>query len=486
MSDEIRVRIAPSPTGKLHIGNARTGLFNYLFARNNGGKFILRIDDTDKQRSTEEAEQAIYDGFRWLGIEWDEGPSKGGNLGPYRQSERSDLYRSAIDRLLESGNAYYCFCAKEEIADKRTRAEKAHEIYRYDNKCRDISLVEARNRIANGETAVIRLRIPDDLVITFNDLVREEVVVKSEAFDDFVIVKPNGDPLYNLATVIDDHEMKISHVLRGQDHLTNTSKQILIYNALGYDLPTFGHFSLIMDKNRKKLSKRTGSVNISEFMSDGFLSQATTNFIALLGWSPGDDREKMTMGEMIEAFNMQRVQKSDAIFDTEKLLWLNGTYLRDMSLEELTKALKPFLRDADLPVDDVSHEWLLKVVALEQERIKVFSEAPEVFEFFFKDLPYEKDLLTKKTKKTEEEVADALKLVKERLSSLTTWSEPELESACRQLVEELGWKTGQLFMPIRVAVTGRKATPPLFDTIEVLGRDLSLKRIDKAVQLLTV
>jgi nondiscriminating glutamyl-tRNA synthetase len=486
MSEEIRVRIAPSPTGKLHIGNARTGLFNYLFARSNNGKFILRVDDTDRQRSTKEAEHAIYDGFNWLGIQWDEGPDKGGDYGPYRQSERIDLYRSVINALLESGNAYYCFCSKDEIAEKRTKGEKAHEIYRYDNKCRDITLDQARKRIANGETPVIRLRIPEGLVITFNDLVRDEVVVKSEAFDDFVIVKPNGDPLYNLATVIDDHEMKISHVLRGQDHLTNTSKQILIYNALGYDLPMFGHFSLIMDKNRKKLSKRTGSVNVDEFKNQGFLPQAMTNFIALLGWSPGDNREKMTMNEMIETFSMQRVQKSDAIFDTEKLLWLNGMYLRDMSLEQLTEDLIPFLREARLPVDDVSKDWLLKIVALEQERIKVFSEAPDVFEFFFKDLPYDKTLLTKKTKKTDGEVAEALKLVKKRLSSLSKWSESELESACRQMVEELGWKTGQLFMPIRVAVTGRKATPPLFDTMEVLGRDLSLNRIDKAVELLTV
>ncbi len=486
MSDEVRVRIAPSPTGKLHIGNARTGLFNYLFARNNGGKFILRVDDTDKERSTEESENAIYEGFEWLGIDWDEGPNKGGDFGPYRQSERGDLYHDAIEKLLESGNAYFCFCPKEELAQKRTTAEKAHEIYRYDNKCRNIPLAEARKRVADGERAAIRLRIPDDLAITFTDMIREEIEVKSNAFDDFVIAKPNGDPLYNLATVIDDHLMKITHILRGQDHLTNTSKQILIFNALGYDLPRFGHFSLIMDKNRKKLSKRAGAVYIGDFKKDGYLPQAVTNFIALLGWSPGEDREKMILEEMVQAFSMKRIQRSDAIFDTEKLLWLNGVYIRDMSLDKFLETVKPYLKSAGYPVDDVSSEWLKKVVSLEQERIKTFAEAPEVFEFFFKDLPYDKILLTKKTKKTEEEVASALGIVKEKLSKVEQWIEPELEKTCREIVESLEWNAGQLFMPIRIAITGRKATPPLFDTMEVLGRELSLNRIDKAISLLTV
>ncbi len=486
MAEEVRVRIAPSPTGKLHIGNARTGLFNYLFARNVGGKFILRVDDTDKERSTEESERAIYEGFEWLGIDWDEGPNKSGDYGPYRQSERGELYHDAIQKLLESGNAYYCFCSQDELAEKRTAAEKAHEIYRYDNMCRDIPLDEARKRVAAGERAVIRLRIPDDVTIVFEDLVRGEIEVKSKAFDDFIIAKPNGDPLYNLATVIDDHLMKISHILRGQDHLTNTSKQILIYNALGYPLPKFGHFSLIMDKNRKKLSKRAGAVYIGDFKKDGYLPQAVTNFIALLGWSPGEDREKMTLPEMVEAFSMNRIQKSDAIFDTEKLLWLNGVYIRDMELPEFLENVKPHLKEAGYPVDDVSQEWLNKVVALEQERIKTFSEAPEVFEFFFKDIPYEKELLTKKTKKTDEEIVGALEQVKAELEKVDNWVEAELEKTCRELVEKMEWKTGQLFMPIRVAVTGRKATPPLFDTIEVLGRELSLKRIDKAIELLKV
>jgi len=479
----IRVRIAPSPTGNLHIGNARTGLFNYLYARHLGGTFILRIDDTDAERSTKEAEQAIYDGFKWLGIDWDEGPDKPGVCGSYRQTERMDTYKQALQHLLEKGDAYYCFCSVEELDVKRQTAEKAHEIYRYDNKCRDISLDDAKKRIDAGERAVIRLRVSEGTDASFTDLIRGFIEVDSSAFDDFVISKQGGAPLYNFATVIDDAMMDITHVLRGQDHLTNTSKQILIYKALGYELPKFGHFSLILDTNRKKLSKRAGAVYIGDFQAQGYLPQAVSNFIALIGWSPGDNREKMTIGEMVEAFTLEKVQKADAIFDPEKLKWLNGVYIREMPIESLVEAVKPYLRNAGFEVDKVDQGWLKKVVALEQERIRLFSEAPELFDFFFKDIPYDLNLLVLK-KKTPAEVLGALNKVNEELSRMTDWTKDELENTFRALATMMNWATGDLFMPVRIAVTGKKATPPLFETMEILGKELSLKRIDLAVNLI--
>ncbi len=482
MTEKIRVRIAPSPTGKLHIGNARTGLFNYLFARHYGGTFVLRIDDTDEERSTKEAEDAIFEGFKWLGITWDEGPDIGGNYGPYKQTERAQTYKDALDELLEKGDAYYCFCSTEELEQKRMAAEKAHEIYRYDNKCRCISNDEAKKRMASGERAVIRLKVPENVEASFVDLIRGPIEVDSSAFDDFVIAKPNG-PLYNFATVIDDHLMDITHILRGQDHLTNTSKQILIYRALGYELPKFGHFSLILDTNRKKLSKRAGAVYIGDFQEQGYLPQSVVNFIALIGWSPGDNREKMTLQEMAEAFDMEKIQKADAIFDLEKLKWLNGVYIREMPLKDLTEAVKPYLRNAGFEVDKADPAWLEKVVSLEQERIRLFSEAPELFDFFFKEVDYNPDLLSLK-KKNPQEIHSALLKVKEELEGVQVWTKDELENTCRSLAGVMGWQTGDLFMPIRIAVTSKKATPPLFETMEVLGKELSLKRIDSAASLL--
>ncbi len=483
MSDKVRVRIAPSPTGKLHIGNARTGLFNFLYARRYGGTFILRIDDTDEERSTAESEQAIYDGLKWLGVTWDEGPDIGGPYPPYKQTERFQTYKDALGKMLEDGSAYYCFCPPDELDQKRQAAEKAHIIYRYDNACRSVTLEEARKRIANGERAVIRLRTPDNFDASFTDLIRGYIEVDSAAFDDFVIAKPGGAPLYNFATVIDDHLMYITHILRGQDHLTNTSKQILIYKALGYELPQFGHFSLILDTNRKKLSKRAGAVYIGDFQEQGYLPHAIANFIALIGWSPGDNREKMTMQEMIDSFSLDKVQKGDAIFDPEKLKWLNSVYIREMPLAQLVESVKPFLKKAGFDLSQYSEEWIEKVVALEQERIRVFSEAEELFDFFFKDLPYDVSLLLTK-KRTEAEIANALIQTKESLEGIEDWTKDELENTCRALSVQMGWQPGDLFMPIRVAVTGKKATPPLFETMEVLGKSLSLNRIDKAVQLL--
>lgn len=455
---EVRVRIAPSPTGNLHIGNARAGLFNYLFARSVGGKFILRVDDTDKERSTLDAEDAIYKGFEWLGIDWDEGPNKDGGYGPYRQSERSKLYADALNKMLEDGNAYYCFCSQDVLAEKRTDAEKAHEIYRYDEACRDIPLDEARKRVAAGERAVVRLKIPRDLSIVFTDLVRGEIVVNSSAFDDFVIAKPGGDPLYNFATVVDDHLMDISHVLRGQDHLTNTSKQILIYHALGYDLPEFGHLPLILDTKRKKLSKRAGAVYIGDFQEQGFLPEAVTNFIALLGWAPGDNREKMTLSEMVDAFKLERVQKSDAIFDMEKLMWLNGVYIREMDIPTLTSNLKPYLKNAGLVDDSTNEKWLESVMVLEQERIRMFSEAPEMFEFFFKDIEYSPKLLQVKQKE-DSEISKALSRVKETLNLVDEWKASEIENSCRALVSEMGWKAGRLIHANSNCCYGKKSHP---------------------------
>ena len=480
----IRVRFAPSPTGKLHIGNARTGLFNYLFARRMGGKLVLRIEDTDEQRSTHESELAIYEGLEWLGIGWDECPNKPGNYGPYRQSERIDIYKKYIDQMIDEDTAYYCFCPQEELAAKREAAEKAHIIYRYDNACRNIPIEEAKKRVAAGERATIRLRVPDDVKINFTDLIREDVDVESETFDDFIIAKPGGMPLYNLACVIDDHLMEITHVLRGQDHLTNTSKQILIYKNFGWEVPLFGHFSLILNTQRKKLSKREGAVYIGDFQAMGFLPEAVVNFIALLGWNPGDNREKMTLQEMVDSFSLGKIQRSDAIFDPEKLRWLNGVYIREMPLSKLTDEVIPHLKLAGFDVDKYDRKWLESVIGLEQERIRLFSEAPEAFDFFFKpELEYDKALFDSK-KKTPAEIANALEMVKDELSKVETWNHTEIENVCRALSSSLGWGAGDLFMPIRIAVTGKKATPPLFESMEVLGRDLSLYRIDKAVTLI--
>ena len=352
MSD-VRVRFAPSPTGYLHIGGARTALFNWLFAHKMGGKLILRIEDTDTERLKEDSVSQILTSLKWLGINWDEGPEVGGDCGPYYQSERLDIYKKYADKLLEEGKAYYCFCSAADLEAQREKQRAAKQPFRYARTCRDLSAEEVQARIAAGEPYSVRVKIPVEGTITVHDLIHGDVTFNMDQFDDFVIVKSNGMPTYNFAVVVDDHLMGMTHVLRAEEHLSNTPKQLLIYEALGWEPPKFGHMPMILAPDRSKLSKRHGATSVEEFRSQGYLAEAIVNYLTLLGWGPGDERELFTLQETVELFELEQMSKKAAIYDTKKLTWMNGQYLSELPLEKILPEAKPFFIKDGL----VTEEW---------------------------------------------------------------------------------------------------------------------------------
>ena len=480
----VRVRMAPSPTGPLHIGTARTSLYNFLFARHVGGTFVLRVEDTDLARSTPEWEQDIFDNLHWLGISWDEGPQVAGGddigaYGPYRQSQRLDRYAVEAERLLQSGNAYHCWCTHDELEAVRQEQAQRKEAPRYNGRCLRLTDADRAQFAAEGRRAAVRFRVPSE-TIRFDDLIRGEVEFDNALLGDFVIVRADGAPLYHFVVVVDDEAMEITHVIRGEDHLSNTPKHIALIRALGYREPVFGHIPLILNPDRSKMSKRKSQTAITAYREDGYLPEAMINFLAFLGWSPGTEEEIFTLDQLADRFEIGTVHKAGAVFDKDRLDHLNGVYIRALTDDQLALRLRPYLPDA---LEDAS---VLRVVPLVKERLVRLSDARELVAFLtdtdaqVAELFGPEALLPKG--RDAEAVEAALAAVDETLRSVgdADFAADQLEARARALAEQLGWKPGDLFRPIRMAITGRSVSPPLFGSMELLGRDRSLARIDAA------
>lgn len=485
MTKQTRVRMAPSPTGPLHIGTVRTALFNYLYAKHVGGTYILRIEDTDKTRSTLEFEKEIVEGLTLLGLKPDEGVGVGGKRGPYKQSERTSLYKEYLERLLASGHAYYCYCSKEELEEERKRREAAKLPPRYSGKCRELSLAEGEQLKASGRSPVIRFKTPTDGAIVYEDLIRGKVTVQAKELDDFVIAKNLEEALYNFSVVIDDITMEITHVVRGEDHVPNTAKQVLIYQALQAAVPQFAHLPLILNEDRSKMSKRKNKVAVRDYLEQGYLPEALINFLALLGWNPGDDREILTMDELVKDFTLERVQKAGAVFNLKKLDWVNCQWIRRLSLGELAEKVKPFLKDSKWFKADERLERFLQVT---QTRLEKLAQASEFLQCFYELPEYEKSLLIGKG--MEEQMAQlALTESSKLIQELTDWkgleytaAEELLKAKFTTLIERLNLKTGQVLWPLRAALSGQQFSPGAFEMIWALGKAETLKRMELALK----
>ncbi len=486
MTNSVRVRYAPSPTGYPHVGNIRTALFNWLFARHHGGSFIVRIEDTDVARKVEGAVETILDALRWLGLDWDEGPEAGGEYGPYFQSQRLEIYHELAQRLLSQGNAYYCYCSPQRLEQMRAEQVRRKQPPGYDRHCRHLTQEERSAKEKEGITPVVRFKTPLEGQTAFIDLIRGEVVFENSTLDDFVLVKSDGYPTYHLANVIDDHLMEISHVLRAEEWLSSVPRHRLLYQALGFEPPQFAHLPMLLGTDRAKLSKRHGAVSIIEYREQGYLPETMVNFLALLGWSLDDRTEIMSRQQLIENFSLERVSQTAAIFNQDKLSWMNGVYIRSLSLEDFTRRALPFL-DRDLPgvvKRPLSVDYASLIMPLIQERAKTLSEVAELTQFFFVDeLDYEAELLIGKNMSRESTVK-ALETALPRLEQLVAFDTESLEALLRPLAVELGLKTGQLFGTLRVAVTGQTVAPPLFQTMAVLGKEKCLRRIQASLDRL--
>ncbi|MCU9615252.1 glutamate--tRNA ligase [Caldibacillus lycopersici] len=477
---EIRVRYAPSPTGHLHIGNARTALFNYLFARNQKGKFIIRIEDTDQKRNIAGGEESQLKYLKWLGMDWDEGVDVGGKYGPYRQSERNDIYKKYYDDLLDRGLAYKCYCTEEELEKEREEQIARGQMPRYSGKCRHLTKEDQERLEAEGRQPSIRFHVPAGKVYAFKDMVKDEVSFESDGIGDFVIVKKDGIPTYNFAVTIDDYLMEITHVLRGDDHISNTPKQLMIYEAFGWKAPIFGHMTLIVNESRKKLSKRDESIIqfIEQYEELGYLPEALFNFIALLGWSPSGEEEIFSRKEFIEIFDPARLSKSPALFDKQKLTWTNNQYMKKLDLDKVVELALPHLikagRVSEHPTE-VELEMARKLIALYQEQMSYGAEIVELSEIFFKDdIAYEGEAAEVLADET---VPQVLQAFVQELEALEVFEAAEIKGAIKRVQKQTGQKGKKLFMPIRVAVTAETHGPELPNTIEVLGKDKVIKRI---------
>ena len=484
MTSGMRVRMAPSPTGDIHIGNARTALMNYLLARQSGGTFVLRVEDTDRERSDAQKEAGIYDGLRWLSLDWDEGPNVGGPYGPYRQSERHEVHREAIEALLASDAAYYDYTTAEERAAEREAQIARGQTPRYSGRGRSLTSAQIAERQAAGVVPAVRFASGSGAV-GFEDGVFGPLETDASEIEDFVIARGDGTALYNMAVVTDDHSMAITHVVRGADHTSNTFRQVLLYRALGWEPPKFAHLPLLLNKRRQKLSKRDGSQWLGEYRAQGYLPEAVVNFMVFLGWSPGDERELFSLDDLVDEFSLERVNRADAVYDVQRLDHFNGVWLRRLDMDTLAERALPFARDGGLSVDDAQRDYFQQALALEQERIGHLSDVPDLMGFFFDDdLDPDVDLMRFK-RHDRAETAAALTTVEGLARELPEFTIAAIETMLRGLAERLGWKAGDLFMPIRIAVTGRRATPPLFETMAVLGRERCLVRLQRARAKLT-
>ena len=480
MHQELRVRFAPSPTGPFHIGGARSALFNWLLARKEGGKLILRIEDTDLERSTKESEENIKAALRWLGIEWDEGIDVGGAYGPYRQTERLDIYRQYTEKLLAGGQAYYCYCTEEELDAERQQQTDKGENPHYGGRCRDLSPAERERLIAEGRKPTVRFRVPENQQIIFKDLVRDTVSFESNGVGDFVIVKSDGIPVYNYAVVLDDALMKITHVIRAEEHLSNTPRQILIYQALGLPLPQFGHISLILGKDRTKMSKRHGATSVEQYKNLGYLPEGIVNFLALLGWSPLGEEEIFSQEELIQEFSMERVAKNPAVFDVDKLNHINAHYIRQASPELVTELALPHLKAAGYVGDELTGEqrqWLVKVVAELQGYISYAAQITEHIDVFFNDdIDFENEEAHEIMK--DADIPRVMEAFKTKLAALEVIEPAAVQAVLKSITKELKLGGKKVFMPVRIAVTGKMHGLELINLIPLLGKERTLARVD--------
>jgi len=467
----VRVRFAPSPTGALHLGSARTALFNWLFARHNKGKFILRIEDTDQTRSTKEAVKTIFDGMDWLGLDWDEGPNVDGPFGPYYQTERIEIYKKQAEKLLAEGKAYYCFCTPTELEAKRQQAAARKEAPRYDGTCRKLASEEIEKKKNSGIPCVIRFMMPPGERTEVHDLIRGKVEFDNDLLDDFVILKSDGFPTYNFAAVIDDHLMEITHVIRGDDHLSNTPRQVLLYGAFYWSPPAFAHIPMILGADKARLSKRHGAISVIDYKDQGFLPEAMINYIAKLGWGH-KDQEIFTRQELIDLFTLEGVGKNPAIFNLEKLTWLNGQHIRSALPERIIDLCEPLLIDAYGTHDPV---YIGRVVRLFLDRIKLIPEIVTLTTYFFKD-EYEFEEKAIKYLK-DNDAPRILQILVERISKIEPFKKDEIEKIFKSLAAEINVKLGVIIHPCRAAVSGRAETPPMYDVLEVLGKDKVIKRL---------
>jgi glutamyl-tRNA synthetase len=482
----VRTRYAPSPTGDPHLGNVRTALFDWLLARRYGGQFILRIEDTDQARYVEGGVENLMAALRWLGLDWDEGPDIGGELGPYVQSQRLDIYREHADILLAGDHAYECYCSAERLDEVRKAQQARKEPPRYDRHCRELTPEQRADALASGVTPVVRFKTPLTGETRTLDALRREVVFQNSTLDDFVMLKSDGYPTYHLAAIVDDHLMEITHVLRDESWLPSAPRHFLIYQAFGWEPPIFAHVSRVLGSDKAKLSKRHGAHSVLEYRDQGYLPEAVVNFLALLGWSLDDHTDIMSLDTLIQNFSIERLIPNPAVFNAEKLLWMNGAYIRELPDEELADAVLPFLeRHLGHPAD---RNLLLRTIPLVRERIKLLSEIVDMAGFFFTDgdLEYDTDtLLGKRYAGDSAEASAVIEAACARIEGIQSFSHESLEVALRSLAEDKGVKAGDLFGLIRVAVTGKTAAPPLFETLEVMGRERTLERLSAANRRLT-
>ncbi|RQD72813.1 MAG: glutamate--tRNA ligase [Candidatus Syntrophonatronum acetioxidans] len=486
MSEKIRVRFAPSPTGPLHIGGARSALFNWLFARKHKGDLLVRIEDTDVERSNLVSEEVILDDLKWLGLDWDEGIQVGGQRGPYRQRERLDIYDSYWKKLLQEEKAYYCFCTEEELEEERELLRKKGEMPRYMGKCRDLTPAERDKLRKEGKKPVVRFKVPRGEIITVEDLIRGRVNFESDGIGDFILIRSDGMPTYNFAVVIDDALMEITHVIRGEEHLSNTPRQMMIYKALGLKMTSFAHISLILGEDRTKMSKRHGATAISQYRKMGYLPEALVNFLALLGWAPEGEREMFTLPELVEEFSLDRVSRSAAVFNFRKLNWMNGEYIRKSSPERITEMALPFLEEEGLVEENIGSEdyqWLKEVTALLQEQLEYVSQVVTHIKVFFGDeieelSPEGAEMLR------EEPSLQIVQRFREESLQEETWNQETIKSIFKRIGKELGVKGKKLFQPVRVGLTGKLQGPDLQSLIILLGRERVARRLENTLKKL--
>ncbi len=491
MSDiysNVRVRFAPSPTGFLHVGGLRTALYNYLFAKRHQGKFVLRIEDTDQSRQVHGAVENLVKSLHWAGLEYDEGPTpegeQRGELGPYFQSERLELYQKYTDELLENDHAYYCFCSEQRLEKVRQQQIERGMQPKYDQHCRRLTKDERKSRLDTGMPHVVRMKIPeeDQPDLTFTDAIHGEVTISYDNLDDQVILKSDGFPTYHLANVVDDHLMQISHVIRGEEWLPSTPKHILLYKYLGWDLPVFAHLPLLLNEDRSKLSKRQGDVAVEDYHAKGFLPEALINFIALLGWNPGDEQEVFSLDEMIQKFSLERINTSGAVFNVEKLQWMNGVYIRNTDLERLVELSLPFLEKAGFDIGD--RQKMQKIIEAVQTNLRYLAEIPEVTRIF-QPKSFSKDDITEPEAREmleQESTQRVFHSLAEKLASIDSLPQGKFRELIKQVQKETGVKGKNLWMPVRIALTGEMHGPELPAVIEILGRDHCLQRIRDQIQ----
>lgn len=484
---EIRLRFAPSPTGFIHIGSIRTALYNYLFTKHNNGKFILRIEDTDQTRLVEGAIENLIESLSWAGVEYDEGVFvedgkivQRGNYGPYIQSQRLDIYKKYVDELIEKGHAYYCFCSKERLESVREEQKIKGLVPKYDGFCRNVSIEEAKERIAKGEEYVVRLKLPQNYDVKFHDLVRGDIVINTDDIDDQVLLKSDGYPTYHMAVVVDDHLMEITHIVRGEEWLPSTPKHIYLYEVFGWEKPVYVHLPTVLNKDRKKLSKRQGDVSVEDFRDKGYLPEGLINYLALVGWSPENNEEILSMEELVEQFSFERVSKAGGIFDKDKLDWVNGHYIRNTSVEKITELAIPYLIQAgfiDEKFAENKYEWIKLLVHTVQESLSTVGEIVEKVEFIFKEHVeiVEEDAL--EIIKGEQVIA-VLDGIKEELNNVKEIDEEYAKGFMKIIQKATGVKGKNLFMPARVALTGTAHGPEFVNVLVLLGKENILKRID--------